>query len=212
MYDIYISNHLDATGLNIIQTEELFFSIPIVNSANAVTEPIIKCEMGKSGSFEFSIMPVHPFYNRFQQMLTMMRVEYDGETIFRGRVLTIDTNKLNGTRRVHLEGDIAFLMDSYQEGTEEADRPKIDVYTYLQNVIRIHNEQMDVDGSRHKMFELGEVPGHYNLADSSQRITVENAKFGSSSWQKTQDALSTLTKEYGGYFRTRYSGLSKRVY
>lgn len=204
MYTIYIQYHLTSDQSANVQTEEVLYSIPIIDATNALTDPVVRCEMGKSGSFEFSMPPTHPFYDRLRQFKTLMRVEYDGTTIFRGRVLTIDTNRINGTRKVHLEGDLVFLADSYQDGVENGDRPTISIYTYLTQVINKHNSQMDYGGSQMKKFTLGEVPGHYSSASSIQRITVENSDFGSNSWRTTQDVINDLAKQYGGYFRTRY--------
>lgn len=207
IYDIYIRYHLNETGDHTVTSERLLYSIPITNGSRALIDPVVKCEMGKAGSFEFSMPPSHPFYNLLQQMKTVMRVEYNGNTIFRGRVLTIDTNRMNGTRKVHLEGDLAFFNDSYQEPVEEGDRPKTSIYNYLQNIIKQHNDQMDVSGSTYKKFTLGIVPGcpNYNsLTTSAQRISIENSEFGDNAWKKTQETLNSLAKEYGGYFRTRY--------
>lgn len=207
IYKIYISNYLKADGSEIITSERLLYSIPITDSANALIDPVVKCEMGKAGSFEFSVTPIHPFYNRFQQMKTIMRVEYSGENIFRGRVLTIDTNKMNGTRKVHLEGDFVFFNDSYQEGDDDNDNTEISIYEYLQVIIKEHNDQMDVSGSEYKKFKLGIVPGcpnYESLTTSAQRIEVEDSDFSESGYKKTQEVLNSLSKQYGGYFRTRY--------
>ena len=207
IYKIYISNHLKADGSGTITSEQLFYSVPIIDSKNSLIDPVVKCEMGKAGSFEFSVTPAHPFYNRFQQMKTIMRVEYSGENIFRGRVLTIDTNKMNGTRKVHLEGDFAFFNDSYQEGDDDKDGTKISIYNYLKLVIDEHNDQMDVSGSEYKKFKLGVVPGcpnYTSLTTPAQRIEVEDSDFVESGYKKTQEVLNSLSKQYGGYFRTRY--------
>ena len=207
IYDIYVRYHLNETGDHTVTSERLLYSIPIEDSSRALIDPVVKCEMGKAGSFEFSMPPTHPFYNLLQQMKTVMRVEYNGNNIFRGRVLTIDTNRLTGIRKVHLEGDLAFLNDSYQEGVDEGDRPKTSVYDYLKNIIKQHNDQMDVSGSTYKKFTLGIVPGcpnYTSLTRPAQRISIENSKFGDSSWKKTQEAINGLAKDYGGYFRTRY--------
>ena len=207
IYKIYISNHLKADGSGTITSEQLLYSVPITDSTNALIDPVVKCEMGKAGSFEFSVTPAHPFYDRFQQMKTIMRVEYSGENIFRGRVLTIDTNKMNGTRKVHLEGDFVFFNDSYQEGDDDSDNTKISIYEYLQVIIKEHNDQMDVSGSEYKKFKLGIVPGcpnYKSLTTSAQRIEVEDSDFTESGYKKTQEVLNGLSKQYGGYFRTRY--------
>lgn len=205
MYDIYISNYKDSSG-NFVSSEHLLYSIPITDPDLAFIDPVIKVEMGKAGSFEFSVNPVHAYYNAWCQMKTVMRVTYDGTTIFRGRVLTIDNTPLTGVKKIHLEGDFAFLMDSWYKGIKkDEDRPTITCLAYLQQLINNHNSQMNLAGEGYKQIRLGEVPGQYSSSTSSfQRISVESRKYGDGNYQKTADALSGLQREYGGYFRTRY--------
>lgn len=209
MYDIYIKNYLASNGTP--QTNEiLLYSIPISDSDSGsgyvLIDPVVKNEMGKTGTLEFGMAPNHPYYNRLMQMKTIMRVDYDGTCIFRGRVLTIDTSPLTGERKVHLEGDLAFLMDSIQPGVKEEERPEVSVLTYLQSLLQEHNSQMAEENSNDKKIFPGELPGNYSASiDDTQKIVVNgNRNFGSNSWGNTMSALESLTKEYGGYFRTRY--------
>lgn len=206
MYDVYIKNYTNPDGY-FISYETLLYSIPFdENEPNILIDPIVKTEMGKTGSFEFSIYPNHPFFNAWHQMKTIMRVVYDGDTLFRGRVLTIDNSPMTGARKVHLEGDMAFLMDSQQEGIKDGDRPEQTLSSYLQQVIDNHNSQMDADGEYDKKIYLGEVPGQYSASIyEAQKIPGnKREKYGSSGWRNTMDVLNELSKQYGGYFRTRY--------
>lgn len=224
MYDIYIKYFADSSG-NLVVAETKLYSIPITDPDSALTNPIVKVEMGKTGSFEFGMTPAHPYYNSLLQMKTIMRVVYDGTTIFRGRVLTIDTSPFTGERKVHLEGDLAFLMDSMQKSVDEDKRKETTVLEYLNDVLKQHNEQMEdpdaiVNGTgsptrvlgdaslSDKKFVIGEVPGTYSAAIAyDQRVNVPNSrKYGSSSWGKSSAALESLASDYGGYFRTRYDG------
>lgn len=224
MYDIYIKYFADSSG-NLVVAETKLYSIPITDPDSALTNPIVKVEMGKTGSFEFGMTPAHPYYNSLLQMKTMMRVVYDGTTIFRGRVLTIDTSPFTGERKVHLEGDLAFLMDSMQKSVDEDKRKETTVLEYLNDILKQHNEQMEdpdaiVNGTgsptrvlgdaslSDKKFVIGEVPGTYSAAIAyDQRVNVPNSrKYGSSSWGKSSAALESLASDYGGYFRTRYDG------
>lgn len=205
MYDIYIKNYTDNSG-NYETSETLLYSIPFDDDEpNILIEPIVKTEMGKTGSFEFSVYPTHPYFNAWHQMKTIMRVVYDGDTLFRGRVLTINNSPMTGARKIHLEGDMAFLMDSQQEGVKDGDRPKQTLNSYLQQVINSHNSQMDAEGEYDKKIYLGEVPGNYsNSIDEAQKIPGDKTeKFGSSGWRNTIDTLNELSKQFGGYFRTR---------
>lgn len=210
MYSIYIKNFLQPNGTPSYE-EILLYSIPIsdsdADSGHVLIDPVVKNEMGKTGTLEFGMNPDHSYYNRLMQMKTIMRVDYDGTCLFRGRVLTIDTSPLTGERKVHLEGDLAFLMDSIQPGVKEEERPEVTVLAYIQSLLHEHNSQMAEENSNDKKIFPGELPGQYSASiDDTQKIVVnENLNFGSSSWGNTMSALEALTKEYGGYFRTRYA-------
>lgn len=233
MYDIYIKNYVNSSG-TLMTSEKKLYSVPITNSQNALTDPCVKMEMGKAGSFEFSIMPTHPYYDSFLQMKTLMRVVYDGTTIFRGRVLMIDNTPFTGERKIHLEGDLAFLMDTIQPGVDEDDREEVEILKYLKELIRVHNEQIRDDGTyvvkassgssskskgekipidasaEDKKIVLGDVPGQYSSdIKGVQKIKItesEKKKYGSTSWESTSNALDSLADGYGGFFRTRYVG------
>ena len=204
MYRIYIKNYRDHDLT--ATSENLVYSVPFTDDSYAFTDPVVTVGMGKAGSFEFSANPDHPFYNAFQHMITILRVEYDDATIFRGRVLTID-NDLTGMKKIHCEGDLAFLLDSVQPGVKDENRLKIAPLTYLQQLINNHNQQVYSNDLFYndKYFELGEVPGAYTEATpEALRVHATDMRFGSSSWQSTSDALRELTSEFGGFFRTRY--------
>lgn len=212
VYSIYISYYTDSNS--VFQTAETkLYDIPVaVNHPNLLIEPKVKTEMGKTGSFEFSMYYGHPYYNCWKQMKTMMRVEYYGETIFYGRVLTIDVDHITSKKTIHCEGYLAFLMDSQQEGVPDSERERVAAGTYITSLITNHNTQVNAgaalatEASPPKAFVKGMVPGNYTGADSNQQIKMEseNVKFGSSGWQDTASAFSSLIKEYGGYLRTRY--------
>lgn len=207
MYDVYIKNYLGSDGSSLVSSETPLFGVPIQpGSDNKVfADPVIKTEMGKAGSMDFSIRPNHDYYNLLQQMRTIIRVDFDNDTLFRGRVLTVDNSHFSGEKKIHLEGDMAFLMDSQIPGVKDEDRPEITILQYLTDLINSHNSQMLENGETDKTFELGEVPGKYSSTISeAQKISVANDKFGSSSWRRAMDALDDLVKKYGGYFRTRF--------
>lgn len=204
MYDIYIKNYEMNGALQ--TTETPFFSIPMEpDEPNAVLEPKVVAEMGKSGSFDFGMELGHPYYESLLPMKTIFRIEYDGDTIFRGRVLTVDVGHFTGSKKVHCESDFSFFLDSQAEGIEDGKRQKTSVLVYLQKLIADHNTQVS-EGFRDKEFVLGEVPGQYSLGiTDEQKVTTDaTSKYGSTSWKDTQSALVELSNNYGGYFRTRY--------
>lgn len=206
IYDVWIKNYRSSGG-EMVTNETLMFSVPIEANSNALINPVVKNEMGKTGSMEFSMYPNHPYYNCWNQLKTIMRVTLGGETLFRGRVLTIDDSPMTGERKIHCEGDLAFLMDSMQDALKEENREEITILTYMTNMINVHNSQMSEEPD--KLIYLGEVPGQYSAyIQDSQRVYIQDAtkKYGESSFQTTMQRMESLLKDYGGYFRTRYVG------
>lgn len=237
IYSIYIKNfwRQNSSGTKTyIQTRELVYTVPISDPNRAFIDPVVKCEMGKAGSMEFTVLPNNPYFNAWQQMKTLLYVEYDGTTIFHGRVLTVSDNTFTGNRKIHCEGDLAFLLDSIQPMSREEDRTSISLANYIHQILAKHNQQMyeapthdteaqgiggavsvGPNGSilsdpemekTDKVFYAGEIPGEYSgSTQTAQRISNPSDKFGSKGWEPTLNALEDLNKRYGGYFRTRYS-------
>lgn len=201
MIQILIKNYYD--GSMIINAETLLYTIPLEASTNVMLEePKLKQEMGKAGSFEFSMEPENPYYSALRQMKTIFTIRYDHEYIFRGRVLTIDTD-VYGKKKVHCEGDLAFLLDSMFIGEREEKRQKITVNQYLTQLIENHNSMFETE-DRDKIIELGEVPGAYSSGVSDdQKIENVSDKYGVDTWTSTLSCLEDLQNKLGGYFRTR---------
>ena len=51
-------------------------------------DPVLKLEVNKTGSFSFTIYPDHLYYDQIERMKSIVRVEKDGSTLFRGRVIS----------------------------------------------------------------------------------------------------------------------------
>lgn len=202
LYRFYIKNYLQSGTIR--TTEQQFMTIPFSSDIIPIQEPKIKNEIGKAGSFEFSMDRGFQYYSSIVPMRTMFRVEYCGVTIFRGRVLTVDNEDIYGHRSVHCEGDFAFLMDSQQEGIKDEARSKVRGYEYLNTVITNHNTAMGSDND--KKFTLGEVPNHYSSSiDKHQKVECSKKdNYGNSSWSSSMNCLEDLADRFGGYFRTRY--------
>ena len=209
MFNIYIKD-FNKNG-QVIGTETLIQTVPAdsVDKLRFIS-PIVKCEMGKVEGFDFSIEPGTPFYDAFLQMKTFIRVTYDGETIFYGRVLTIDNSGFRGTRKVRCEGPLSFLMDSPVEGVEETKRKTVTTLQYIQQLIANHNSY--INNEANKCFAVGNVPGNYSGVNSEQQIKNDSRTFGSDSWTDTKSALEDLRSHYGGFLRTRAGAIGSPIY
>ena len=208
--EFYIQNY--RMNGSVVTDETLFQTVPMSSGMPAITNPKVKCEIGKAGSFEFGLELNSPYYDSMIQMKTLLRVVFFGNTIFRGRVLTIDRS-MSRSRSIHCEGDLAFFLDTLQPGSKEDSRPTITVIEYMSQLIEQHNSCVY---DPLKEFYLGEVPGQYLAASPGQRVLIpeikERQQFGGTGWETTMDRLEGLISEFGGYFRTRYDPESKRTY
>ena len=201
MFDIYIKD-FNQNG-KLVTTETLVQSIPSATQSELkLISPTVKAEMGNAEQFNFSIEGGTKFYDAFNQMKTFMRVVYDGDTIFYGRVLTIE-NSFTGNRKLRLEGPLAFLNDTSIEGQKEEGRENISVNAYLSKIIDNHNTMC---GDSKRSFNLGEVPGNYHSASSEQQIQNAERKFGQDGWTDSKGAIEDLRSHYGGYLRVRCNG------
>ena len=219
MFEIYVRQFLAPEGRGDgrtpgtpVREEDLIYRIPSDEPGSEVLiDPKVKNEMGKAGSFEFAMEQDNPWYSSFEQLKTIMRVKYDNETIFYGRVLSIDTD-MWGKRSVHCEGALAFLLDTMMEATKEDDRKKISLQQYVKDLIDTHNNMIADEPA--KKFEYGQIPGYYapEIPDAMKPETPENRKFGTGSWTSIMNCLEDLTSKYGGYWRARYNDHDDKLY
>ena len=216
MFQVLIRHFLAPRGQSdmgrLVETEELMYELPAdYPDENTLVDPKVKNEMGKAGSFDFSMEQDNPWYSSLCQMTTLMRVKYNDETIFYGRVLAIDTD-MWGKRTVHCEGALAFLLDTMMEATKEEERKKISLNTYVKDLIDTHNKLVNDEPS--KKFEYGQIPGYYsnNIPSVMRPETATDRKFGSGSWTSVMNCLEDLTSKYGGYWRARYNDEDDKLY
>ena len=200
MINIYAVNYTDENQV-FHDTWTLIQSIPAEATADiALINPSIDLKIDSAETMNFTVQANTKFYNAFHQMKSYIRVDYDNITVFYGRVLTIDTGYF-GDRKVQCEGPIAFLNDTYQEGKKESDRNKVSIYEYLSEIISAHNANTV---ETFKKIYLGEVPGNYsNDISAEQKVTVEDRKFGETSWVTTKSALENLKSHHGGFMMIR---------
>lgn len=230
-FQVFISNFTGEPSV-VPENGTLIYEIPTSpNDDNKLIGPKVKGEMGKAGSFEFALYPNNPYYDVWQQMVTMVRVTYFDKTIFYGRVLTIDKDHITFKKTIHCEGYLAFLLDSQFEGKSDDNREKTTGYKYIKALIDNHNSQVG-GGTPNKTFNIGAVPGTYDnfevspggniveragstneehtsvdgITTGDNKVSMPNDyRYGSSSWQDTSQAFSSLIKEYGGFLRTRWT-------
>lgn len=140
-----------------------------------------------NGSATFKVFPTHPYYDKVKKLTTDIVIYRDDEPEFYGRVL-YDDEDFSGTKKVFVEGELAFLCDSIQ-------RPKvyhnISVKAYVQDLIDIHNSQVE----ERKQFTVG-------------RVTVKDSNDSLYRYSNYEDTRTTfkekLISRLGGHLVIRH--------
>ncbi len=157
-----------------------------------IISPSLDLELNKTGSFEFTIYPNHPNYDKLQKLKSIIQVFQDDYLYFRGRILN-DTVGFHNERQVSCEGELAFLLDSIQrpfsfpESGGEA-TPKA-YFTYL---ITKHNAQVDAD---HQF-----IVGNVTVTDANNYIARSDTEY-STTWELINQGLINT---HGGYLWVRH--------
>lgn len=173
----------------------------------AATDPVLKLEMGKSGSLTFGLPVTNALYGRLQKLVSIVQVFYDEQEVFEGRVLSL-TRDFNNTLQVECEGELSYLVDSVQRN---------DAFTgktteLLSEIIARHNEMVEP----FKQFKMGKVTVEerdITIAGQSDKTTDDEGNFDyrqieinstTSEWRDTLDYIETCLINYcGGYLRAR---------
>lgn len=173
----------------------------------AVADPVLKLEMGKSGSLTFRLPVTNALYGRLQKLVSIVQVFYDEQEVFEGRVLSL-TRDFNNTLQVECEGELSYLVDSVQRN---------DAFTgktteLLAKIIARHNEMVEP----FKQFKMGKVTVEerdITIAGQSDKTTDDEGNFDyrqieinstTSEWRDTLDYIETCLINYcGGYLRAR---------
>jgi len=123
MYKVYFNNDL----VYLAGSKEL-----------VLLNPVVELEVNKSGSFTFDIPAVNPFCDSINELVTIVRVNKDGEDIFIGRCIDIVID-FYGTKSVMCEGELGYLLDSIQPPGEYHNAT---VRGFLRTLLENHNSQV----------------------------------------------------------------------
>ena len=189
MYTVYINNFKRNNA--VVSTEETMFTIPSSNTF-PVSKSIVKSSEDSADNFNFTMESSSPYYDSLMPLKTIIRVDYDGDIIFSGRVLTIATSSILHTKNVTCEGTFAYFNDTYYEGKQEKNRTKISVSDYYTRIINNHNTNAPA-----KKITKGTV---------GVTLPTDTDKYEPTAWTQTSSLISNLTSNYGGHMRVRYSG------
>lgn len=149
-----------------------------------IFNPSVELELNKTGSFDFTIYPSHPYFSLVKKMKSIITVFQDDFQMFRGRVLDDEVGWHN-EKAIICEGDMAFLLDSVLRPFSFAGTPA----EFLAYVLTLHNARVDAS----KQFQVGNV-------------TVEGfVTYEVEDYITTKDTLDKeLLERFGGYLQTRF--------
>lgn len=148
----------------------------------------IDLEDNSAGGFTFTIPPMHPAYSSLIIRKGTITVKKGDEVIFCGRAIT-DSKDFYKNREIFCEGELNYLMDSYQRPEEFHN---VSVLQYFSHLIEVHNAQMP-----DKAFEVGMVTVT-DPNDSLYRYTDYDSTL--------KTVQEDLLKPLGGHIRVRYEG------
>lgn len=148
----------------------------------------IDLEDNSAGGFTFTIPPMHPAYSSLIIRKGTITVKKGDEVIFCGRAIT-DSKDFYKNREIFCEGELNYLMDSYQRPEEFHN---VSVLQYFSHLIEVHNAQMP-----DKAFEVGMVTVT-DPNDSLYRYTDYDSTL--------KTIQEDLLKPLGGHIRVRYEG------
>ena len=191
MYNVYIKNFKRSDS--IVTTEEEMFSIPSSNTF-PVLKPVVKTSEDAADNYSFTMESNSPYYDALLPLKTIIRVVYDGDIIFYGRVLNVSASTVFQTKSVTCEGWYAFMNDTFYEGVQEKFRQDITLEQYYTNILNNHNSN---DPS--KEIRKGNLIG--------MTLPTELKKYEPTAWTDTVSLIGNLTSNYGGHMRIRYNGL-----
>lgn len=149
--------------------------------------PTCKTAVNKAGLLTFSVPLTHPHTDKIAKLDTVVTLWQDDAILFRGRALN-DEWDLRSTRKIEVEGELAYLNDSVQPLTVYHD---MTVAAYFAKLIELHNAQVDES----RRFTVGQV----TVTNSTDNV------YRQSDYESTMDALQDkLLNRLGGYLVIRY--------
>lgn len=155
-----------------------------------IIAPVLDLEMGKTGSFQFTIHQSHPNYAAVEPMASVT-VFRSNQIIYTGRVLSIKYGLYN-EKKVSCEGELAFLLDVLIEPHKYSGS----FVGYFKYVVGLYNARVDAD----KRFAVGSATvGEYAPYETSE-----------TEYQTAFDILNNkLVVPSGGYLQVRSDGSTR---
>lgn len=166
-----------------------------------VTSPRVKVEVNTVGECSFTIYDTHPYYDKLQELKSVIEVSDEIGVIFRGR-MTNNTLDFNNCKSVDIEGVMAYFNDSIVRPYNfPEDFLMNDDFINSTNVIEFflkwlidnHNSQVQ----NFQKFKLGNV----TVSDPNNYITRSDTGY-KTTWEILKSKL--FESDLGGHLCIRY--------
>lgn len=153
-----------------------------------LTNPTLNLQTGYAGTFEFSVPPNNPLYDKIKNRSSMVSVFRDTTELFYGEVRKQPKVDRYRNKNVYCAGAMSFLADSIQPQAEYHDMtPRQMLETFLD----IHNNQVE---DRKKIY-LGKV----TITDANDSL------YRYTNFENTLKAIrEKLVEKLGGYLKLRH--------
>ena len=151
--------------------------------------PKLHFEDNTSGSFEFTIAPIHPKYSSINRMTSTIKVYDDSELIFEGRIISEKTDFYK-QRICTCEGCLAYLNDTYQPLHEYSN---VTIYNFINSILNIHNTNV----ADNRKIYIGAISVH---GDNNSIHVITN-------YETTMECIkkNLVETKLGGHLRIRWS-------
>lgn len=201
-WEVYIDGYYGS------QTKKLIHRSGIDDTSRLILNPSLELTINDAGSFSFTILPNHLYYNDIEPMYTDIFVYSEGVELFRGRV-TNYTVDINRQKSVTCEGDLGYLSDAIFKLYNGEKKTK-KVYAFFKDVIEAYNSAVSVtygsisgdeNVTRRRTFAEGITSNIQDMVAKNKQdptVTVEETAY-----KDAKSYIDELISTYGGYVRTK---------
>lgn len=170
---------------------KLLFSNAVDDAEHAVLSKNLELDVHGAGSLSFVLPPGNHMHGSIRKMKSIITVEQDGDEIFRGRAVEIETDIWN-QKSVYCEGALSFLLDSVQSPTKFTGKAAAS----FRDFIAKHNEQVDEE----KQFTVGNITAISEDVD----MQSETTQYTNIYWNTSEFINDNFINVWGGYLFARH--------
>lgn len=137
------------TDVDTWETKVCIHDISDITDTKKLISPTLTREVGKAGSFEFTLPLGNVAHSALQKLRTTVEVQQDGVSIWQGRPMNHEQDFLM-RQKIYCEGELAYLNDS---GIAPYTAKNVSFSQFLEWICDNHNAQVDA----YKAFTPGKV-------------------------------------------------------